>query len=274
VIVDLLRRNLAPILPEAWKLIDEEATRVLRLTLGARKLIDIDGPRGWHRASVNDGRIAPLGRAEQGPLSIEGVSFAVRVVQPLVEVRVPFALPMHELDHVARGARDLDLEPVILAAERIARAEDAAVFYGLPAAGITGIIPASSHPSIPLPRDVTEFPRVVAEALEHLRRAGVDGPFALALGPDPYSALSQSAEDGYPIRKRIEQQLIDGPLIWAPALEGGVVLSTRGGDFSLTVGQDISVGYDWHDKDVIALYLTESMTFRVFEGAAAVHLSR
>ncbi|WP_437855915.1 encapsulin [Sorangium sp. So ce363] len=62
--------------------------------------------------------------------------------------------------------------------------------------------------------------------------------------------------------------------MWAPALEGGVLLSTRGSDFELTVGEDLSIGYDRHDKDIIELFLTESFTFRVLEPAAAVALRR
>ena len=48
----------------------------------------------------------------------------VRAVQPLVEVRAPFTMKIAELDDAARGADDLDLDPVIAVAERVARAED------------------------------------------------------------------------------------------------------------------------------------------------------
>ena len=79
--MDLLKRELAPILPDAWKLIDAEATRVLRLNLAGRKLVDFKGPFGWTYAAVNTGRLHLL---EQQP--IEGVSTGLRLVQPLVEV--------------------------------------------------------------------------------------------------------------------------------------------------------------------------------------------
>lgn len=272
--MDPLKRELAPILSEAWRLIDQEASRVLRLNLAARKLVDIDGPYGWHHAAVNVGRIAPLPKKTEGPERFPGVQIGVRKVQPLIELRASFELSMRELDNVARGAEDLALEAVLEAAEKIARAEDAVVFFGLAEAGIKGIVDSSTQASIQLPSSVVEYPRAIAQALGELREAGIAGPFALALGPDPYRELSQGAEDGYPIRKRIEQQLIDGPVVWAPALEGALVLSVRGGDFSLTLGHDLSIGYDWHDKESIALYLTESIAFRVLEPAAAVYLRR
>ena len=52
-----------------------------------------------------------------------------------------------------------------------------------------------------------------------------------------------AAEDGYPLAKRLTEQVLDGPLVRAPAIEGGVLLSVRGGDYELTVGQDLSIGY-------------------------------
>jgi len=50
------------------------------------------------------------------------------------------------------------------------------------------------------------------------------------------------------------------------------VLSRRGGDFELTVGQDLAIGYKQHDAKDVDLYYTESFTFRVLEPAAAVEL--
>ena len=83
-----------------------------------------------------------------------------------------------------------------------------------------------------------------------------------------------AAEDGYPLAKRLTEQVLDGPLVRAPAIEGGVLLSVRGGDYELTVGQDLSIGYAAHDPTTVELYLTESFTFRVLEAAAAVRLAR
>ncbi|MEP7051724.1 MAG: family 1 encapsulin nanocompartment shell protein, partial [Pseudomonadota bacterium] len=72
-----------------------------------------------------------------------------------------------------------------------------------------------------------------------------------------------------------EERVSDGSLIWAPALaEGAVLMSTRGGDYELTVGQDLSVGYASHDRTTVELYLTESFTFRVLEDKAAILLRR
>jgi len=264
--VDLLKRALAPITPEAWEQIDAEAKRVLALHLAGRKLVDVDGPHGWQHAAVNLGTLDVRGD------DALGVPWGLGQVMPLVEVRVPFRMQIMELDNASRGAT-LDLEPVVRAAERSAHAEEQAIFNGFAAAGITGIVSASAHKPTPLPKNFSDYPSAVVAATEVLRAAGINGPYALALGPEAYTGLAQAAEDGYPIRERV-RRLIDGPIVWAPKVDGAVVLSLRGGDFQLTLGQDLSVGYAWHDHHTVELYLTESFTFRVLERAAAVPLRR
>jgi uncharacterized linocin/CFP29 family protein len=266
---DLLKREHAPITPEAWKQIDEEAQRVLKLHLAGRKLADFSGPHGWGLAGVNTGRLRHIAK---GP--VEAVPHAVRVVQPLVEIRSPFTMKIMDLDYAARGANDLDLDAVIAVAERVARAEDTAVFHGFKDGGITGIVEASPYPPIDVATTL-DWPRAVAAAKQVLRAAGVDGPYALALGAQAYTELAGDSEDGYPLRRRIEENVIDGSLVWAPALRGGaVLLSQRGGDYEITVGQDLSIGYAVHDRDTVELYLTESFTFRVLEERAAIFLRR
>ena len=61
-------------------------------------------------------------------------------------------------------------------------------------------------------------------------------------------------------------------MVWAPGVDGAVVLSLRGGDFQLVSGQDVSIGYLAHDAERVQLYLEESFTFRVIEPDAAVVL--
>jgi uncharacterized linocin/CFP29 family protein len=262
--MDLLKREHAPITPAAWTRIDDEAKRVLEINLAGRKLVDFDGPHGWQYAAVNTGQLTIR------PEGALGVPWGVRDVVPLIEVRVPFELPIMALDNASRGAI-LDLTPVVKAAEKTAHAEDDAIFNGLKAGGIEGILPSASHPAIAIPDNYADYPSIVVDAAETLRRAGVNGPYALALGPVCYAGLAQAAQDGYPIRERVEH-FLDGPIVLAPKVDGAVLLSHRGGDFQLSVGQDLSIGYAGHDRDRVYLYLTESFAFRVLERSAAVYL--
>lgn len=266
--MDLLKRNLAPILPEAWKLIDEEAARVLRLLLAGRKIVEFEGPFGWKYAAVNTGQLKLLSNQP-----VPDVHMGIRDVQPLVEVRVPIKLSIMDLDTVARGAEAPDLAPVVQAAEKIALVEDNAIFNGLASAGIKGIFESTPHPTLALPPNILDFPKAIIDAKETLRRAGVSGPYVLVVGAALHDQVFAATEEGHPLAKRIEQQLVDRPIVRAEAIRGAALLSLRGGDYELYVGQDLSIGYAYHTKDDVELYLTESFTFRVIEPAAAVRIT-
>jgi uncharacterized linocin/CFP29 family protein len=262
-----LRRGLSPVVPAAYDYVEAEARDALKIYFAARKLVDFDGPHGWGHAAVNLGRT----REPFAP-HIPDVQARLRATLPLLEVRVPFELPLDELDAVERGAVDLELEPAVEAARKLALVEDRAVFYGLEAAQIQGIIPSATHEPIALSPDFQEFPALVSEAIAGLHRAGVGGPYAIALDADAYTALSRAAGDGgYPVLQHI-RRLVEGPTVWAPALAGALVLSMRGGDFQLTVGQDAAIGYLGQDQNKVLLYLEESFTFRVLRPEAAVAL--
>ena len=266
--MDDLHRELAPVSDAAWTEIEDEARRTVKLALAGRKVVDFDGPRGWDCASVSLGRTEALAQAPAG-----GIEARLRRVQPLVELRAPFTLRRDELESVARGGRDPDLKPVTDAARTIAAAEDHAIFHGYPAGGIKGIAEGAAHATLALSDDYERYPKVVAEALSHLRHAGVAGPYAIALGPRCYKGLTETTTAGGMRVFDHVRNLLDGPVVWAPAVNGAVIASMRGGDFVLTVGQDLSIGYLGHDADTVTLYLQESMTFRVLSGEAAVPLS-
>ena len=100
---------------------------------------------------------------------------------------------------------------------------------------------------------------------------GVDGPFAVALSERCYAELTEATDGGYPVLQHV-RRLIDGPLVWAPGLDGAVVLSMRGDDFQLTVGQDFSIGYLDHNAERVRLYIEESFTFWLQSPQAAVPL--
>ena len=262
-----LRREQAPIAAAAWQAIDDEAQRTLRHFLAGRPLVDVDGPHGWRHGAVD------LGRAEPLPSSPGvGVEGRVRQVQPVVELRTPFRLGRAELDAAERGADDPDLQPLVDAARRAAEAEDRVVFLGYRDGGITGSAEASPYPALPITDDYGEYPRLAARAVAELRRAAVGGPYGIALGPRCYTGVVETTEHGgYPVLQHLHT-ILGGPVIWAPAVDGAVVVSLRGGDYRFSAGQDCAVGYAGHDDDAVDLYLEESFTFRVVDERAALAL--
>jgi uncharacterized linocin/CFP29 family protein len=265
--VNHLLRELAPVSAEAWAAIDEEASRTLRHFLAARKVVDFSGPHGWTHSAETLGRVESLGTAPA-----TGVDAAIRRLQPLAELRTPFELSRRELEAIDRGSRDYDLQAVIDASRQAATAEDAAVFHGYGAVGIAGISESTPHSPIVISDDYYQYPGTVARAVATLQAAGIGGPFAVALGPRCYTGVIETTEHGgYPVLEHI-RLILGGPVVWAPAVDGAVVVSLRGGDFQLTCGQDFSIGYLSHDADAVRLYLEESMTFRAMSPEAGLAL--
>jgi uncharacterized linocin/CFP29 family protein len=259
---DILKRDFAPINPEAWNQIDDQAKRVLRTLLCARKVVDLSGPHGLEYGALDPGRLQLAGG------EVDGVKWGVRQIMPLVETRVVFVLNRMELDNVSRGALDPNMEPLRHAAEQIALFEDRAIFNGFETAQIKGLLQASSQPPVNLAKDPEQYPQAVSVALKQLIMNGVEGPYTLVLGPDEYLALATYAKV-YPLYKVI-QEMIGGQILLCPGTSPGVLLSTRGGDFQLAVGQDLAVGYQRDCDQEIEFFLTESFTYRTIEPLAAV----
>jgi uncharacterized linocin/CFP29 family protein len=260
-----LHRELAPISDEAWGEIEQETTRTLKRYLAGRHVVDIHGPAGSSLSAVGTGHLADIDPPA------DGVRARQRQALPLIELRVPFTLSRQQIDDVARGAADSDWQPAREAARLIAAAEDQAVFAGYAAAGIGGIVPGVSNAPLILPAAVADYPMAFAQAAGQLRAAGVDGPYTAVLSAEAYTAVSEASDHGYPVIRHL-RNVLDGELIWAPAITGAIVLTSRGGDFVLDLGQDLSIGYLSHTDQDVTLYLQESFTFRLLTAEAAVPL--
>lgn len=261
-----LHRELAPISDAAWSEIQEEATRTLKRYLAGRRVVDMPSPGGVVLPAVGTGHL----RAISAPA--EGILASQREVKPLVELRAPFELSRQAIDDVERGSEDSDWQPLKDAAKTLAFAEDRAIFNGYQEGGIEGIREATSNPIDALPADVRDYPDAVARAQSQLRLVGVNGPYSVLLGAEEYTALAETRDHGYPVLEHVKR-MVDGDLIWAPAIQGAFVLSTRGGDFKLTIGQDVSIGFLNYTDSVVRLYLQETFVFQVFTSEASVAIS-
>ena len=261
-----LHRELAPISDAAWSQIEEETSRTTKRYLAGRRVVDVEGPGGIALSAIGTGHLRNVAAPGAGILARQ------REVKPMVELRVGFELDRQQIDDVERGADDSDWQPAKDAAKLLAFAEDRAIFEGYAAAGIGGIREGTSNPVLTLPPDVRAFPDVIAQALAQLRLEGVNGPYSVLLGADAYIALSESSDHGYPVMRHIKE-LVDGEIVWALAISGAFVLTTRGGDFGLYIGEDVSIGYLGHDDKKVRLYLEESFTFLLLTTEASVALT-
>jgi uncharacterized linocin/CFP29 family protein len=263
-----LLRGHAPLSDTSWQLLDDEGRERLSGPLAARRLVDFSGPHGWEHSATNLGRADKV-EAPDG----DGVTALQRRVLPLVELRADFAISRSELADGDRGAVDVDLDSLDEAARRIALAENVAVFHGWARAGIAGIAEVSPLAGQPLGAAVEDYPGSVARAVEAIRAGGVEGPFGLALGQDEYTRVVETAEHGgYPLFDHLAK-ILAGPIVWAPGVKGGVVVSLRGDDFLFESGQDLAIGYSHHDAESVHLYLEESFSFVVATPEAAAPLT-
>jgi uncharacterized linocin/CFP29 family protein len=259
-----LLRGHAPISDNAWEAIDAEARSRLEPALAARKLVDFVGPLGWEHSASTLGRV---GRLESPTEAVSGMQ---RRVLPLLELRADFTVSRGEIQNIDRGAKDPDFAELDNAARELAVAENGAVMNGWPKA-LTGIAEVTPHEKPTLGSDPTRYPSLVSAAVSVLRNSGIAGPYGLALAPEPYRLVAQTAEQGGSLMtEHLSTILEGGPIVWTPGVGGGAVISLRSGDFIFESGQDLSVGYDSHDTETVHLYLQESFSFQVTTPEAAV----
>ncbi len=263
--MDILKRNLSPITDQAWAEIDDQARKALLANLSARKFVDVLGPKGWDYAGV------PLGRLSvPEDQDAEGVRYGVHVVQPLVESRVAFEMDVWELDNLERGARDVVLDPVVDAAARMALFEEKALYEGFDPGCMTGMVTAASENSVEMSvAKNSDLLEGLSKAVRHFQENSIEGPFSLVAGPTLWEMLNTRSE-GYPLRKRVEN-LVES-VVYAPHYDGAMMVSMRGGDLEMTLGQDFCIGFEGASAGKVRLFMAESFTFRILEPKAVVEL--
>jgi uncharacterized linocin/CFP29 family protein len=261
-----LHRELAPISDAAWAQIEEEVSRTIKRYLAGRRIADVHGPAGSTLSAVGTGHLRAIAA------SSDGITARQREAKALVELRVPFELDRNMIDDVERGANDSDWQPAKDAARTLAFAEDRAIFEGYDAAGIVGVRQGTSNPKKTLPSDVRKYPEAFAQALSQLRMAGVNGPYSILLGAEAYTELAETSDYGYPVLEHVKR-LVEGKIIWAAAIDGAFVVTARGGDLDLHIGQDASIGYLTHTDRQVRLYLQETFTFLYLTSESAVAFS-
>ena len=262
-----LHRELAPVSEAAWADLESEARRTFTEHVACRRAVDVLGPAGLTLAAVGTGHVTGL--APPAP----GVQARQREVARVVELRVPFTVSRRPWTtwpaalRTRTGSRSRT-PPARWPSPRTARSST-----GWPPRDLPGYGPLQRARRSHCRPTRAEYPTAVAQGLTALRLAGVDGPYRLLLSADAYTAVAETTDHGYPIREHVARVLgQDSEIIWAPAIEGALLLSARGGDYELHLGQDLSIGYLSHDASAVELYFEESLTFLVQTPEAAVSL--
>jgi uncharacterized linocin/CFP29 family protein len=265
--MSILKKSLAPITEQAWKEITGRTKELFGNYLTARKFVDINGPNGLEMGGISTGRLVIPDN--QSP---EGINYGVREFLPLIEIRKPFELDLWELDNIERGAKDIDLAPLEKAAREVAAFEESAIYQGFKPARIVGLEQAAEAGSVAMPTNANDFLKEIGHQIFQLDQKSVQGPYTLIISEEKWLELIKLSE-GYPIQKQLKA-LLGGKVLINHYNKNSFLLSERGGDYELVVGQDYTIGYETHTSTKVKLFITGSYTFRVLSPEAIVVFTR
>lgn len=258
----MLYREVAPISKEAWNEIDSRAEEVLKSYLSARKVVNVNGPKGLDFNVISQGRLEDIKTSED-------VKYSSYRVLPLTETRVEFELDRAELENVLRGAKDVDYEPLEDAMKSLALFEENAIYNGL-GDSIKGL-DEYVEDEIAFGDNPTEIMESIIKGLIELRKAFEQGPYTLVVNEEAYTRIA-SKETAYPLDERIKA-LIGGNIIYSHVVDGAYLLPYDHEDLELTIGRDFSIGYQSHSEDKVRFFASESFTFRVLNPDLVVKFS-
>lgn len=253
---DILKRKDAPITLSAWDEIDSRAKEVLTSILTTRKILSLNGPKGWDYNAV------PEGRLEVYNNDPEKVSVGMFKTKNLIEVRRSFSLNKWELDNITRGAKDIDLSPLEKAVEEIGLFEESTIYNGYKKGGIDGLSQKATH-KFSFGKNPDDILSTIGEAKYTLYNSYVQPPFVMVVSPEVYDLFNQ-LYDGTLLSKVIEK-LIGGSIFRSKSVKGAILVPLDNEDLEFTVGQDFSIGYESEDNETVTLFITESFTFRILD---------
>ncbi|HEY9842772.1 MAG TPA: family 1 encapsulin nanocompartment shell protein [Candidatus Obscuribacterales bacterium] len=265
------RQHLAPLSAKDWDLVQGQARDTLAKQLAGRRVVDVKGPMGMQYHGVGTGRLKTCQLPDHAD-----VSAGIRQILPMLEVRKSFQLELEEFDALARGAQDIDLDPLVEAAKSLATLEDRIVFHGLEQAGIQGMIQATPLTPQNLASDSGQFMQDLATGIGRLRTETVEGSptdnFHLVLSPELRRFISSQYIGSHSLRQEI-LKLIGGQIYTSNALGQALLVNAGSGHYELTLAQDFTLGYEHHDADSVSLFLMEAFTFQVLNPEASLLLT-
>lgn len=264
--MEFLKRSFAPLTEKQWQEIDNRAREIFKTQLYGRRFVDVEGPYGWEYAAH------PLGEVEVLSDENETVKWGLRKSLPLIELRATFTLGLWELDNLERGKENVDLSSLEETVRKVAEFEDEVIFEGCEKSGVKGLLSFKEERKIQCGNSPGDLLESLMRALSTFSKEGIDGPYTLVINTDRWINLLKEGTGHYPLEKRVTE-LLGGRVITTPRIEDALVVSERGGDFKLILGQDLSIGYEDREKDSVRLFVTETFTFYVVNPEAMVYLA-
>jgi uncharacterized linocin/CFP29 family protein len=267
-----LNREAAGLDDAIWERIDAAALDAAAERLTSRRYLDLDGPYGIGLTSLEGGTEARITDAEPDAAQDQLAAVVGSRALPVPMLQQPCALSVRRVEGHRQLSLPLDLRPVEDAAEAVARREERMVYHGVPQLGLDGLTTVAGRAEVPC-GDWQDLSRALGDVLAAVNRLdanGFGGPYALALAPERYNALFRRVEGSDLLQVDHLRRLCEAGLYKAP-VPGGVLVDPRVG--SLTVGQDLRVGFSANDGVHLQLFVSESLVLLLDEPGAVCTLA-
>ena len=266
--MDVLGRESAPINAALWKQIDETVIETARKLLIGRRFLSLAGPLGAGAQSVIVDSAAMEEELEAGIGQIRGRRF-----QPLIQLFEDCTLLWRDLESVESGM-PLDRSRILDAARRLARREDELIFFGNPAAEVTGLV--NTEGTVHLPHgDWSQSENAfadIAKGLNELESRGYVSGITLLLSPDRMLDLQRIQPGTGMLEVDRIARLIGGPVLKSPVLKQNhaLLIAAEPENVDLALGLDLSTGY-LETKDFNhAFRILETLALRIKRPEAIV----
>ncbi|WP_295882854.1 family 1 encapsulin nanocompartment shell protein [uncultured Thiohalocapsa sp.] len=267
-----LNRDAAGLDDGIWERIDAAALEAAAERLTARRFLEVDGPYGLGLTSLESGPEARIADPDAASADAELAATVGSRALPVPMLQQPCALSVRRVEGHRQLSLPLDLRPVEDAAEAVARREERMIYHGVPQLGLDGLTTVEGRAEAPC-GDWSDLSRALGDVLEAVNRLdanGFGGPYALALAPARYNALFRRLEGSDMLQVDHLRRLCEAGLYKAP-VDGGVLVDTRAG--TLTVGQDLRVGFSANDGVHLKLFVSESLVLLLDDPAAICTLT-
>jgi uncharacterized linocin/CFP29 family protein len=264
-----LNRSAAGLDDGIWQQIDEAALDAAADRLTARRFLEVDGPYGLGLTSLEAG---PEARIAESDSEAELAATVGSRALPVPMLQQPCALSVRRVEGHRQLSLPLDLRPVEDAAEAVARREEQMIYQGVPELGLDGLTTIAGRAEATCGdwQDLSRAMGDVLDAVDKLDANGFGGPYALALAPPRYNALFRRFEGSDMLQVDHLRRLCEGGVFKAP-VKGGVLVDQRAG--SLTIGQDLRVGFSANDGVHYKLFVSESLVLLIDDPEAICTLA-
>ncbi len=249
---DYLGRNEAPVGAETWNVLDSAMIDAAKSRISGRRLIAMDGPLGFGQKVI-----------ALADTRTDECTYAGNVI-PLHVLTSGFQLGKRDVAAFEKDRIFLDTGPVACAAMECAGKEENLVYQGIH--GMPGLMTVEGSGS----HTLTKWEKVgaaadqIIDAVTKLDDAGFNGPYAMALAPAQYNLLLRRYPQGEGTELDHIKTIVTDGVVKAPALKKGGVLIASGRQYcSLSVGLDMTIGYNGPAGEYLDFTVTESIALLV-----------